>query len=193
VALLPSAFSGGAPSSQPSRQTARFALTLHGVKPELPRFARIDAEVASFMRRWGVPGLRVSLAIIFVWFGVLKPLGVSPAEDLVLATVRWLPVLRADQWLSVIGWWEVAIGLTFLHRSTIRVAIALLALQMVGAFMPLVMLPDVTFQAGRVPYAPTLEGQYIIKNLLIISAALVVGGTVRSAAATTASRVRRDG
>jgi len=54
-----------------------------------------------------------------------------------------------------------------------------LALQMVGTFMPLVMLPGVTFQEGRAPYAPTMEGQYIIKNLLIISAGMVVGGTVR--------------
>ena len=79
----------------------------------------------------------------------------------------------------MIGWWEVVIGVTFLFRKTVRLAIALLALQMVGTFMPLVILPHVTFQAGRIPYAPTMEGQYIIKNLLIISAALVVGGTVR--------------
>jgi uncharacterized membrane protein YkgB len=60
------------------------------------------------------------------------------------------------------------------------VAIALLFLQMVGTFMPLVVLPEVTFQAGKIPWGPTLEGQYIIKNLMIISAALVVGGTVRA-------------
>lgn len=142
------------------------------------RFAEIDARIASTMRRWGVPALRVSLAVIFVWFGVLKPLGLSPAEDLVLATVGWMPLLRPDQWLAVIGWWEVAIGLTFLHRATLRLAIALLALQMVGTFLPLVLLPEIAFQPGRIPFGPTLEGQYIVKNLLILSAALVVGGTV---------------
>ena len=131
------------------------------------------------MRNWGVLTLRWSLAIIFIWFGVLKPLGLSPAADLVMKTVDWMPVLSARQWLSVIGWWEVAIGVTFLFRPTLRIAIGLLALQMVGTFMPLVMLPNVTFQPDRYPYAPTIEGQYIIKNLLIISAALVVGGTVR--------------
>lgn len=73
----------------------------------------------------------------------------------------------------------MAIGVTFLFRSTIRIGIPLLAFQMVGTFMPLLLLPDVVFQAGHAPYAPSLEGQYIIKNLLIISAALVVGGTVR--------------
>lgn len=139
----------------------------------------LDRSIAGFMRRWGVTALRVSLGIIFIWFGLLKPLGLSPAAPLVLATVDWMPFLSAEQWLRVIGWWEVVIGVAFLYRKTIRVAIALLAMQMVGTFLPLVMLPSVTFQAGHIPYAPTMEGQYIIKNLLIISAALVVGGTVR--------------
>ena len=122
--------------------------------------------------------MRVSLAIIFVWFGILKPLGLSPAGPLVKATVAWMPFFEPDTWLAIIGWWEVAIGLTFL-RKTSRMAIGLLAMQMVGTFLPLAILPDVTFQPGHFPYAPTIEGQYIIKNLLIISAAMVLGGTVR--------------
>lgn len=134
------------------------------------------------MRRWGVPALRVSLAIIFVWFGILKPLGLSPAGPLVKATVAWMPLFDPDTWLAIIGWWEVAIGLTFLTRKTSRIAIGLLAMQMVGTFLPLAILPDVTFQPGHFPYAPTIEGQYIIKNLLIISAAMVLGGTVRHSA-----------
>ena len=139
----------------------------------------LDRRIAAFMRRWGITALRVSLAVIFIWFGILKPLGLSPAEPLIKATVRWMPLYSPAAWLAIIGWWEVAIGVTFLSRITIRLAIALLALQMVGTFLPLAILPDVTFQPGRIPYAPTMEGQYIIKNLLIISAALVVGGTVR--------------
>jgi len=131
------------------------------------------------MRRTGPLALRVALAVIFVWFGALKPLGLSPAAAMVQATVGWLPLLDPAAWVAVIGWWEVAIGVTFLFHRTLRLAIALLALQMAGTFMPLVILPDTTFQPGRYPYAPTLEGQYIVKNLLIIAAALVVGGTVR--------------
>lgn len=140
---------------------------------------RIDRIIAGFMRRFGHGALRYSLAVIFIWFGLLKPFGLSPAEGLILQTVDWMPVLSAQAWLVVIGWWEVVIGVLFLFRPTLRFAIGLLALQMVGTFMPLVMLPSVTFQDGRVPYGLTLEGQYIVKNLLIISAALVVGGTVR--------------
>lgn len=139
----------------------------------------LDRRIAGTMARLGVPALRVSLAIIFIWFGLLKPLGLSPAAPLVETTVGWMPLLTPTQWVSAIGWWEVAIGVTFLFRATLRVAIGLLFLQMAGTFLPLVMLPDVTFQSGRYPWAPTIEGQYIIKNLLILSAALVVGGTVR--------------
>ena len=126
--------------------------------------------------------MRASLGVIFIWFGILKPFGISPAEPLLLATVRWLPLFEPEAWLAVIGWWEVAIGVAFLFRSTLRIAIALLFLQMAGTFMPLVLLSEITFQPGRIPFAPTMEGQYIIKNLLILSAALVVGGTVRARA-----------
>ena len=143
------------------------------------RVNEIDRAISTFMRQWGILALRFSLGIIFIWFGILKPLGISPAEPLVLATVRWLPLFEGATWVAVIGWWEVVIGITFLFRKTLRVAIALLAMQMVGTFMPLVMLPSVTFQEAYLPYGPSLEGQYIIKNLLIISASMVVGGTVR--------------
>lgn len=145
----------------------------------------IDRRIAGFMHRWGEVALRASLATIFIWFGVLKPFGLSPAEDVVKKTAAWMPFFVPDVWLAVIGWWEVAIGVTFIFHKTIRLAIALLALQMVGTFLPLVILPEVTFQPGHIPYAPTLEGQYIIKNLLIISAALAVGGTVRRRHAVT--------
>lgn len=139
----------------------------------------IDRSIAGFMRRWGGVALRVALAIIFFWFGLLKPLGLSPAAPLVKATVGWMPLLDPETWVAVIGWWEVTIGVLFLFHKTLRLAIALLAFQMVGTFLPLLMLPEVTFQAGYGPLVPTMEGQYIIKNILIIAAAIAVGGTVR--------------
>ena len=145
-----------------------------------PWFDELDKRISNAMAELGVPALRISLAIIFIWFGILKPLGLSPAASLVEATVGWMPFFTPHQWVSIIGWWEVVIGVTFLFRPTLRFAIGQLFLQMGGTFLPLVLLPEVAFQAGRYPFVPTMEGQYIIKNLLIISAALVVGGTVRS-------------
>jgi uncharacterized membrane protein YkgB len=147
----------------------------------------VDRRIAAFMHRWGIVALRFSLAVIFIWFGILKPLGLSPAAKVVKETAEWMPLFTPDTWLAVIGWWEVAIGVSFLFHKTLRLAIALLFLQMIGTFLPLVILPHITFQPGKFPYAPTIHGQYIIKNLLIISAALTVGGTVRRQRASLAS------
>lgn len=117
--------------------------------------------------------IRISLFIIFFWFGLLKPLGLSAAEQLVLDTVYWMPLFSANTWLSIIGWWEVIIGLCFLFEKTTKIALLLLMLQMTGTFMPLVVLPDITFQNSNF-FTPTLEGQYILKNILIIAAALII-------------------
>ena len=147
----------------------------------LERANTVDRAIANFMAKWGLVSVRISLGVIFIWFGILKPFGVSAAAPLVLATVSWMPFVTPETMLHIIGWWEVVIGVTFLFPKTTRIAVGLLFLQMGGTFMPLVLLPEVTFQAGRIPWGPTMEGQYILKNLLIISAALVVGGTARMA------------
>jgi uncharacterized membrane protein YphA (DoxX/SURF4 family) len=140
------------------------------------RIKNIDLQITRWMNRWSIKAIRISFAIIFIWFGILKPFDLSSAESLLKATVVWLPLGTPEFWLTAIGVWEVAIGATFLFSRTTRIAIALLFLQMFGTFMPLVFLPEVTFQNGNI-LTPTLEGQYIIKNVMIISAALVVGGT----------------
>lgn len=138
------------------------------------RFDPVDVAIASFMERVGVRLLRISIAVVFIWFGALKLVGMSPAEDLVRAAVFWIP---GDIFVPLLGVWEVLIGVFFVYRPTIRIALALLALQMPGTLLPLVLLPEVTFTS--VPFGLTLEGQYIIKNLALVSAALVVGGTAR--------------
>ena len=139
----------------------------------------IDKRISDFMDKWGVKSLCLSLGLIFIWFGMHKPMGISPAETLVLSTVSWMPFFNPRTWLNIIGYWEVLIGLTFLYKPTIRIAIALLFMQMFGTFLPLIILPELTFQQGLFPYGLTMEGQYIVKNLLIISSALVIGGSVR--------------
>ena len=135
----------------------------------------VDAAIAAWMERWGIPVLRVAVAIVFVWFGALKLVGDSPAAELVAATVYVVP---PDLFVPVLGVWEVLIGLSLLYRPLIRLGILLLFLQLPGTFLPLVLLPDVVFYVF--PYALTVEGQYIVKNLVIIGAALVIGSTVRS-------------
>lgn len=135
---------------------------------------RLDASIAGWMAAHGTLFLRISLGVVFIWFGLLKPLWASPASDLVARTVYWVD----PRWfVPFLGWWEVLIGVGLIVRPLNRMAILLLFLQMPGTFLPLILLPDVCFT--HVPWAPTLEGQYIIKNLVLISAAIVVGGTVR--------------
>jgi uncharacterized membrane protein YkgB len=120
--------------------------------------------------------VRIPIFIIFFWFGFLKIVGLSPAQQLVMDTVYWMPFLTAEMWTYIIGIWEVLIAFCFLFKKTTLVGMALLFVQMSGTFLPLLILPEVTFQ-GSNPFLPTLEGQYIIKNIIIITAALIIGRT----------------
>lgn len=137
-------------------------------------FNRIDPLIAGWMGRNGIRLLRISVGIVFVWFGALKTVGMSPAQELVARTVYWFP---PEVFIPILGWWEVLIGVGLLIRPLARLAIALLFLQMPGTFLPLILLPEVCFTS--IPFGLTIEGQYIVKNLVLISAAIVVGGTVR--------------
>ena len=141
---------------------------------EVTRLGTIDRQIAGWMQRNGMRILRYALAVVFIWFGLLKPLGMSPAETLVKNTVYFLP---PDVFFPILGWWEVAIGVGLLYRPLNRLALGLLFLQMPGTMLPLLLLPEVCFTSA--PFGLTMEGQYIIKNIVLIGAALVVGGTVR--------------
>ncbi len=136
---------------------------------------KLDIFISKYMNTYGILLLRYSLAMVFIWFGLLKPLGISPAQELVENTVYWFD--DKATFVNFLGWWEVVIGFTMCIRPLIRISIFLLFLQIPGTFLPLVLLPEVCFT--DFPYGLTLEGQYIVKNLIIISSALVIGGTVR--------------
>ncbi len=137
------------------------------------RLRDLDEKVVVWMDCYGTRLLRYALAIVFIWFGILKPLGLSPAAGLVAQTVTFIP---PKIFLPILGWWEVLIGVFFLFRPTIRLALILMFLQMPGTMLPLVLLPEVCYT--HFPHGLTLEGQYIIKNLVLIGGALVVGGTL---------------
>ncbi len=137
-------------------------------------FNTVDPVIAGWMGRHGQLFLRISMGIIFIWFGLLKSFGQSPVNDLVARTVYWFD---PKIFIPVLGWWEAAIGACFLFQRLIRLGVLLLFLQIGGTFLPLIILPDVCFE--KFPFVLTIEGQYIVKNLLIISAAIVIGGTVR--------------
>jgi len=144
------------------------------------RFDAIDARITSWMARHGLPLLRVSLGVVFLWFGALKFFpGLSPASDLAARTIEVLSFGMVTPRVSVpvLAGWETLIGLGLLFGIFMRATLLLLAVQMAGTLTPLVLFPNEVFT--HIPYAPTLEGQYIIKNAVLISAAIVLGATVR--------------
>ena len=146
----------------------------------LATYERVDVEITKWMARYGVVLLRISLGIIFFWFGFLKFFpGMSPAEDLAVRTISKLSfdLIPENVSILILATWECLIGLGLLSGKFLRATLLLLLLQMIGAASPILIFPQEVFTA--IPYAPTLEGQYIIKNLVLISAGLVIGGTVR--------------
>lgn len=117
----------------------------------------------------------VSIFVVFFWFGLLKLIGTSPAYDLVDAlraiTIPWWPMSSFFGFLGIV---EMIIGVLFLSKKTEKIAITILIPHMCTTFLPLIMLPDIAWQGLL---TPTLPGQYIIKNIIIVALAssVVIG------------------
>jgi uncharacterized membrane protein YkgB len=145
--------------------TRRFALALGSVETAL----------ASWLARYSVDLLRVALGLIFFGFGVLKFFpGLSPAEALATNTLHILDfgLVPAPLGLFMIASLETVIGLLLLTGLWMRIALLLLGLELIGILSPLLLLQSEMFRGA--PYAPTLEGQYVIKDVVILAAGLVV-------------------
>lgn len=158
------------------------------LKIQRQQFEIIDRQITGWMAAHGIGLLRISMGIVFFWFGALKLIpGLSPAEGLVRETITFLPF---QVFLPVLAVWEMLIGLGFITNRLMRLTILLLFLQMPGALSPLVLRPDLVWTIF--PFGLTLEGQYIIKNLVLISAALVIGATVRGGGLTNSPASKAD-
>ena len=152
----------------------------HAMRRVAEAYERLDQAITSRLARWGVPAARIALGIVFLWFGLLKFVpGLSPAQDLAARTIDRLSLGLVEPAVSlpILAAWESLIGLGLLTGRFMRATLLLLAVQMLGAATPLLLFPSETFTVF--PFAPTLEGQYIIKNVVLIAAAMVVGATVR--------------
>ena len=137
---------------------------------------RIDRTVTCWMQRNATVLLRWSMGIIFIWFGALKLVpGMSPADNLIRETMSFLPL---DYFIPFLALWEIAIGVGFIIGYGMRVTLMLLFLQMLGTLSPLFLTPHLVWSHG--PVVLTLEGQYIIKNLVLISAAVAIGSKIRA-------------
>lgn len=140
----------------------------------------VDRSIVRWLARYSLPFLRTGMGVIFLWFGALKFFpGLSPATDLAVRTIDVLALglIPSDMSIILLATLETLIGLGFLTGRYMRLTLLLLLFQMAGTLTPLGLFPGEAF--AQFPYAPTLEGQYIIKNLVLIGAGLVIGATVR--------------
>ena len=145
-----------------------------------PTLDRLDRRITGFMADHGLVLMRIALGIVLLWFGALKLIpGLSPAESLAGRTLEVLTLGAVPSATAVpfLGLFESLIGLGLLIGVWMRVTLGLLLLHMLGTLTPLVLFPSETFT--YFPFAPTLEGQYIIKNAVLIAGAVILGATVR--------------
>jgi uncharacterized membrane protein YphA (DoxX/SURF4 family) len=135
----------------------------------------IEDKIIDWMSVNGIYLLRISVGIIFFWFGFQKFFpGISSAEDIATRTIDVLSfgIVQAPYSMPILATWETLIGLGFLTGKFLRTTVILLYLQMAGTIFPLFVFPDETFY--MVPFVPTIEGQYILKNIILITAAMVI-------------------
>ena len=137
----------------------------------------IDHKLIRFCNKISIPFARLAIFVVFFWFGALKVVGLSPASALVQALFETtMPIMSFSLFIVLFGVLEMVIGLLFLLPGAERAVLPVLFFHMATTFMPLVFLSSETWSGFLVP---TLEGQYIIKNVLIIALAIVVASQLR--------------
>lgn len=133
-------------------------------------------KIAAIARRAAAPAVRFSLAVIMLWFGIPKLLpGGSPAEDIAIDTVEVLTlgIIHGDIARLMVGGIEVVLGIALIVGRVMPLVILALLGHMAATFTPLVLFPAATWHG---PLVGTLEGQYILKNLIIIAGIVVLTG-----------------
>lgn len=144
-----------------------FVITVPSVRQ---KFRIVEDQLVEELRRISLPLLRGAFGIVFFWFGALKVAGVSPVEDFVAGTLPWFD--RA--WLiPVVGLFEMAIGVGMIAGRFLFLVCAVLVGHLAGTFLALLMQSDVAFQGGN-PLLLATDGEFVVKNLVYIAAALVL-------------------
>lgn len=138
-------------------------------------FAEIESRAAALVRPYSLPLLRVSLGVVFLWFGALKVVNETPVAALVAGAVPWLD---PSWFVPALGAVEVLLGVALVAGRWLTAVGVVLAGHLSGTFLVLVMQPEVAFQHGN-PLLLTTEGEFVVKNLVLISAALVLASRLR--------------
>jgi uncharacterized membrane protein YkgB len=137
----------------------------------------IDLKIIAWLRRSYLPMARLAIFFIYFYFGFLKLLGDSPATSLAKAlAAKTIGASQAHIAFIMLAILECVIGGLFLFPKLTRVVIPLLLLHMIIVCSPLLLLPNLVFSK---PFVPTLEGQYIIKNIAIIALALGIAAQTK--------------
>lgn len=124
-----------------------------------------------------MPLARFSIFLVYFWFGALKVVDASPASPLVQALFeKTIPFMDFGLFLILFGLFECLIGIMFLVKKFDTVAIPLFFFHMVTTTMPLFMVPGIWTSF----LVPTLEGQYIVKNLLLVTAVVLIGSRIEN-------------
>ena len=131
-----------------------------------------DDFLIGVLHRWSIPALRVALGVVFLWFGALKLLGVSPVLSLVRQAFPFLPL---EPFFFLLSLWEVWIGCALIFRWALRFTLALLLLHLVGTFTAVWLEPSLFFLKDN-PLLLTTLGEFVVKNLVLVAAGFVIGG-----------------
>jgi putative oxidoreductase len=149
------------------------------------RIRHADGELRVLLARHSITLLRVALGFVFLAFGALKFFpGLSPAEELARQTVDLLTfgLVPAQIGILVVATVEVAIGVILITGRWLRVGLVLLGMALIGILSPIVLLRDELFRGSF--FAPTLEGQYVIKDVVLAAAAAVIAAQALGARLT---------
>lgn len=147
-----------------------------------------DRKIRAWSWANGPVVVRIALGIVFVWFGALKLVGRSPVESLVASTAPWVP---KDILLKGLGGWEVLVGIGLITGFAIRLVLAMFVVQMISTFASAVVQPHLMFQ-GNDPWALTLEGEFLVKNLVLLAAGVASAASVPAPSKAKASRMLID-
>ncbi len=137
------------------------------------KYFALEKKAVNFLKRYAISILIDSVSLIYFWYGLLKVLDRSAAEQLVYDATHWMGI---DSFIVLLGIWEMVIGICLPIKKLRRIGLLLLFLQFPGTFLPLFLTPENCF--NQIPFDLTLEGKYIFKNIILIAAGLVMVSTL---------------
>jgi putative oxidoreductase len=133
---------------------------------------QLDQLLLDTLRRWSITALRLALGSVFLWFGALKVFGSSPVASLIQETYTFMPI---SIFMLILGVWEMIIGIGIILKRALRFVLILLGIHLIGTFTAIGFNPGIFFVQG-IPFCLTVDGEFVIKNVVLMTAALVIAG-----------------